>query len=511
MPGRKSRRCWNTSRKSSQKGGLRIGGGSYGVAFRPALPCMGRAGVRTANHVSKIVHSQTMVDEWRRGRIIHGIPGINQYLTYPDDQCYLNTNATNAANQFNADRLGGFRNMMGRFPQLISADGGDPVYKDFTLNANQYVPFVESLPNLFEGLQLLHANHVVHRDIKPPNIVTRQLPDGRFETKMIDVGLLAYTNRVPGFDAAAQARNQLSVLNPRENDIYARPTSYMPYDLTLMYSGDGFQRYTDIPHALNNIRGLYSNWRNHQQELFQILPYTAFNYTTQGFVSHPSYNDLILILNAPGSLYRAHGPAEIETIFQKADIWMLGFTLLSVWTQLINQTVVKFINAAGVIQYQVYMVKQKFSAELGDQDFDVSMIPQIIADAGHPDLVPRATINWYTAISRDITVPLSRMCYAMMHPDPRHRPTLVESLATFQGLLPMIRQHFSGADVQQHLVALRIARPGAVPVLAVESPAAAGGGGGGAATPAASQNNGSAGGKKQEGGRRNKKTRRARK
>lgn len=481
--------------RRKQKGGRRIGGGSYGVAFRPSLPCVGRG--RVPNMISKVVSRETQDDEWRRSRIVDRIPAIAQFVAYPTAQCDLNRPAVNAANRFDLVEMFQFRNNQGIYPMLLSPDGGDSLY-DIVLQANQYSPLIESMANVFHGLWVLHMNHIVHRDIKLANIVTRQQPDGEFITKLMDVGLLTYSNRVVENTQEDIDHNIVSVFNPVENNIYNEPTYYMPFDLTLMYSGDGYFRYSAIPFSLNNLRANYDTWVEQQRIWSGVIPFRMFNTHRRIIYPIPQFDDLITLLNTPGSVYRRHSPADIELIFRAADIWMLGFTMLELWSKLTHQAVMSTVGQTGVVRNRVYMMRRKFRAELGDSDLDILTLGNKLIERRQEGLIPQDTLDWYVSIANNITLRWHNICLLMIHPNPVRRIDLVDAAGRFNALLPIIRRHFSGPDVQQHLIALRILPPaaaGAVAVVAVENLPAAGGGGGGA----------------QGGGGRSQKTRRSRK
>jgi serine/threonine protein kinase len=491
-----------------QKGGRRIGGGTYGVAFRPALPCVGTG--RTPDSVAKVVSDETQADEWRRGRIVHNIRGIDRFIAYPTSQCILDQVALIPANGFVQANMVNFRDARGQFPMLLSSDGGDSFF-DIRLTGDQYIPFLESLPNVFQGLWILHLNHVVHRDIKPQNLVTRRLANGQFESKILDVGLLVYSNQVVEAGPEDIAHNQLSVFNPEMNLIYSEPTSYMPFDLTLMYNGDGYQRYDDIPFSLNINRYRYQTWVEDQTYYFATLPYQKFDERRQSLVPDPPFNDLIVTLNAPGGLYRRHSPQDIEQIFFAADIWMLGLTMLYLWTKMTYQAVIKVTDLAGVSSNTVFMMKNKFAAELGGDQIGVNDLENLLFNENQVGLIPQETIDWYVTIANDITIPWHEICMAMMHPDPAQRIDLVTAAGRFDALLPVIRNHFSVPNFQQHLIALRIQRPGAVAAVAAAGGGAAAAGGGGAAAAGGGGGGGRMATPAHFGGQRKQKTRRTRK
>jgi serine/threonine protein kinase len=471
----KNRMARKTVRRGrKQHGGGKIGQGSYGAVFYPALKCW-QNDARRPNHVSKILKNTSLEDELRRARILENLPGVKQYISFPDRACGLNLYNVNDENEFNETSLANFKTN-GEFSMLLSPYSGVNLYKDFKLRGDQYVPFFNSLPNVFEAVQFLHANHIAHRDIKPANIVTLQQADGSFVTKLLDVGILVYTNQVPSTAPQARQHNLLSIVNYGERQIYEHSTSYMPFDVVLMYEPRWKNRFTSIESELRSLRAEYSAWTKSHQIYFHMFPYTVFHRVNGQYEPLPSMNDLINTLDDNFSIFKSRQADVLEVLARKLDIWCLGFTMMSVWRQLTNQAVMKVANADGTKNSYVYMTYHKFVDELGPGTIPVSSLEQILRDEKREGLIPQETIDWYRAVAEEITVPWNAMCMRMMEADPANRPELDESLVEFRNLLPVIQRLFSGANVYQHLVILRIAE--ATGAAAAGGGAAAAGGGG---------------------------------
>lgn len=503
--------------------------GTYGKVFRPALPCVGAAGQRPLNHVSKVSkkgsNTESVALEWSVSQELNKIPGIDKYFAIPDQSCDVNLTHLTPENRFNASVMQ--RKMTGAIPMFQVPDGGDDVYKRLILAPVDYIPFYMSLTNIFEGVNFLHDHHVAHRDIKPLNIVSKKRLDGSFETKFIDPGMSIFLNIDYSGTAAADAHNELTFQDEYHLQYFYAPTLYMPFDLVLLYTENGIPRYDDIPYSLNQIGPqAYTQWASYQLKFFKIMPFETVDRTGSG-MPYPSFKNVVAQLST--SIYRNAMPDVIATIIQAADVWMWGFTLMAIWTRLTNLMVIHYEVRPGQIQDTLYMIADAFKAEIGDDIVSLDDLPQILVDIQQPDLIPADTIKWYRNVGHDVIVPLNEICMAMMAVRPEDRITIDEALGRYIALAPEFGRYFTEEQVARHFTNLRIIKDvpaGAAAAGGGGGAAAAGGGGGSArvATPApvmnkptTQQNNYvainivSAGGKKQEGGRRSKKTRRSRK
>lgn len=517
------RKQHKTHRKQRGAGGNMEG--TFGKVFRPALPCVGAAGQRPPNHVSKVskrgANAESVAFEWRVSQELGKIPGIEHYFAFADQSCDVNLTHITPANRFNASVMR--RKPTGAIGMFQVPDGGDDVYKSLHLTAADYIPFFMSLTNLFEGLSFLHEHQVAHRDIKPLNVVSKKMGDGSFQTKYIDPGMSIFLNIDYSGTAAAAAHNELTFLNEYNTQYFYGATSYMPFDLVLLYTVRGMPRYDDIPYSLNQTGPrAYAQWASSQLKFFNIVPFETIDQNGNPS-AYPDFATMRTELS--NSLYRNAAHDNIATIIKAADVWMLGFTLMAVWTRLTNLMVIQYESSPGHIQEKLFMIADKFTSEIGDDALSLDDLPQILVDIGLPDLIPADTIKWYRHVGQDVITPLHAICMAMMAVKPEDRITIDEALGRYIALAPAFRRYFTEDQVARHFSNLRIIK-GVPAAVAAGGAAAAGGGGGGArvATPApvmnkptTQQNNyvavnvAPAGVKKQEGGRRSKKTRRSRK
>lgn len=493
-----------------QRGAGHVEKGTYGKVFRPALPCVGHAGQRPVNHISKVSNLETTALEWNISQKLNQIPGIEQFYEIPDESCDVNIAHLRPDNGFNVSVMKARAN--GGIPMLQMRDGGNDLFKHLQLTPPDFIPFFTSLTNLFDGLLFLHNNNVAHRDIKPANVVSKKSHDGSFISKFIDPGLNIFLNIDYSGTAAAWEHNKYTIVNEINTQYFYEPVPYMPFDLVLLYTSGGIPRYDDIPYSLNQLGPrAYRAWTVRQLKYFSINPYEKILPTGQA-EENPSFKTLVAVLS--NSAWRNAMPDKIIQIIKAADIWMLGFTLMAVWTRLTKQMVIHFESKPGTIEDKVYFIPNAFP-EIGEGAIGLDDLAQVLIEIQQPDLIPADTIGWYKKVAQDITLPLNKIFMDMMAVAPEDRITIDEALGRYTALLEPIRRHFTKDQVARHFVNLRI-------IKAPAGAAAAGGGGGGrVATPAvnkpvAQQNNYVAinvapvGGKKQEGGRRSKKTRRNR-
>jgi serine/threonine protein kinase len=461
-----------------QRGGRPIGGGSYGVVFRPALPCVGAVppGSRPANHVSKIATPATIQREWVFSQALAKIPDAHTYFAFPDKPCFLNSGHLVAENEFGTASLQQHIAPIakfGPFQMLQMPDAGTDLGK-LRLAANEVIQLFYGLQNLFVGLQDLHKYHLAHRDIKLDNLIAQKMPDGSFKVKFIDVGLMLSLHVDPGVDNQSHLLNYFSVLNEKSGEIYKHPLSYMPFDLILMFKGEHSPpRYTNLVASLTPFNLAYEKWAIDQLKHMGVSPFIQYdNHANMNFF--PTFDSYIQIIAQPDGGYANLTLDTRADIYEAADVWCLGLSLLAFWTRFSHQIVLQ-MRGAGNVSHIVYMKNINFKAESQDD-----LIPLDLLAATFPRLITKETLDWYKTVANEITLPWNEMCMKMMDPEPLKRPFVDEAFELYKALLPKILQHFKPSAVRQHFPALRIPlAPEVAPVAAVDAAAAAAGGGGG--------------------------------
>lgn len=206
------------TRRSHRKGGALIGKGTYGCVYRPALRCNSNTRRRN-NTITKFMTKEDAYEEYKKRYILKSLDPDQRYYLYPQDFCRpaSNLDSTNQANLASC-KLG---TRPTHFLQLT--DGGISLL-GFECPTADRPAFVRSLLGLCEGLQLLHSHDIVHMDIKPPNIVTRQSANGSYLTRFIDMGFL--------FEISQYRR-----LSSEERSIFGQDYLFWPYETRWLAPG----------------------------------------------------------------------------------------------------------------------------------------------------------------------------------------------------------------------------------------------------------------------------------
>jgi len=195
------------SRQSKKHGGKFIYAGAFGCAFGPALKCQG-SNTRKNGYISKLIEGTEAEKEWSAASVVRSLNSSFKYFVYPDEKCH--PASANSSDEVDKCALQ-FSNPM----LLLSPNGG----KDLThleVMLTDVPAYFKGFLNVFDGVALLHANEIVHKDIKLSNIIGLKMKDGTFNLRLIDFGL---------------SRSFSHVINYPKIDNYA----YWPYDVRFLY------------------------------------------------------------------------------------------------------------------------------------------------------------------------------------------------------------------------------------------------------------------------------------
>ncbi len=258
-----------TKRSKKQKGGKYVGQGTYGCGFKsPALPCKNRE--RPYNTLSKLVQQETADEEEVVNEQFRILDPEKKYFLSSTERCEFNPANFQVTNEKEKCSLmfpppGKEVEIMD--PYLIQMPEGGRDLEQITIIPSDVIPFFESLENLFDGLDKAHKKSIFHMDVKPPNMVSKKLPDGKFHTRFIDFGLSLF----PGKAA---------------EDVYSSHYKFWSPETMFLYNS----------HLDDNaMKEHLTFWKNTQESFYKYLRPPSEKYTKY-FYSSPGIRPAAIIM-----------------------------------------------------------------------------------------------------------------------------------------------------------------------------------------------------------------------
>jgi len=149
--------------------------------------------------ISKLMDPIPAKREFDETRILVGLDPDKRYFIWPNKICDVDPQYLRKPD---GSYLSSLQMCKTQFEQvdankkLLYIDySGKPIYKVNILNTSEIPLIFNSVINLLEGINVLHANNLVHLDIKISNILTLK-KGGIITSKFIDFGLMIY---IPNF------------------------------------------------------------------------------------------------------------------------------------------------------------------------------------------------------------------------------------------------------------------------------------------------------------------------
>jgi serine/threonine protein kinase len=324
-----------------------------------------------------------------------------KYTVYPVGAC-------RPAEQTNAERLenpfDSCKEAQGARVLLQSPYGGKSLQSFIPPAMADYVPFMESWANLFEGLDKLHYGNYAHLDIKPPNIVSGQATTTEdYHTRYIDFGLGVQINALP-------------YMPPWKTLVYATPYVVWPYETRFLCSAFQKSHITaaSVDEFIHNVfryraefvpAGIYGNAE-------RKITYTV--------------DDALEIWN----MYQALPTDDrYRHIAMATDVYSLGLALATIYAGITGH-----FGGFGDNIHFLYYSDFKNPLEFGNH-------PHRDTTFWEPRMGSRA-YAWHLEVAEEVSIPFYAMCRQMMAPLPFHRPEAADALKTFNQILPNIRRLF---------------------------------------------------------------------
>ena len=401
------------STRRRYKGGRFLGKGTYGCTFGfPPLKCAGEPVRKSDEYISKYVVKKEARTEGIKSKWFKKFDPSDIYFLTASTICDLDPTDIQPTNQFGKCHIP----IAPENKLIFFKNAGTDLLK-FKPTPDQMIPFYQSLPHLFDGLELAHRNRTYHRDIKLPNVVTLQQPDGSFLTRFIDLGI-----------GVTHPIKQITVAQ-----YYGHFYVYWPFDIYFIYR-DRFTGPTRLDRLVGgeNFSDRYNKFLDKYREQFPNTYYPFDNADGSPIVT---YDSMVTILMNPDNL-----SLTLEKRIELADIYSLGILMLQCFRYF--GLTIMFDGADSNVSIN-YIKPNNKSYNI---DIDTLSLPPFSFDA--------TIVEWFHNVSTEIYLPLLILVKEMCNPAPTKRMDLMVAKEYFETLLlPNIELYLTGPQVQNALSA----------------------------------------------------------
>lgn len=433
--------------RKSLKGGRFLGEGGYGCAFtEPPLPCLKPGGGvfprRSSDQISKLMYSSSMQTAIQTNRMFRRIDPTQTYFISAGDQdrCKPALSKPYLQPSDELDKC----SLNPAYPlELLFFEMGGKDLSEITLTARDYAPFFKSLLNILKGMKLAHDNQIVHLDIKPQNIVSRRLPNGEFQTRLIDYDLAIDLTTLRGRnDAALNTLSNVYAFWPFETKLIhprnALNSIPSPHDS----SYEQFQKKDTLNRYLSN---WYTNVNPKILKGFVVGDGMPFSLAGIGQLNATTYlNQYAPNLNLTDSTYKEY----LKTV----DIYMLGITLGIMMNRFFHYLLIsKDYNNC------VFSIFVKVKTGSIEKYVDVQ---KLVANGFSKEIQ-----DWHVLIESEITDFYAQLVELMTSMNVSRRSTIDEAIEIYTLFLHLFDTYFTEDAIQTYLVPLGTIQVDAQPAL----------------------------------------------
>lgn len=412
----KTRRNKTKHRKHRKtRGGKIAGRGASGCVYRPAMRCKGNNST-TTNTVSKYMRAYTAEEEFQTQHMLSQIDPDNHYFIYPTRLCDVANNYTNAElveNPIRNCRV--HSNNASNMRLLQIPDGGDTLQAwinrySYSMDPVHTLNMLESFDNLMRGVGLLHANDMMHMDIKSINVVGKQIDDA-IHLRLIDFGL---------------ALNPLHFSELPSYSIEHYEADYFIWPFETRYLAD-----IHSPLTTHTFQGFLDTLRKECEYTYYKFMLKRSDVVTMQHRTNPDgtkTSEYIYDVNNPNFIFRKNAEFlaglshidRIRYIATKTDVYSLGRLLLKMYSELTHHV---FDSVTKSLKYMY-----------GDGELHTfeEMREELLEDDELYESILRL---------RDIlTKRIHMLCFHMTNVNVQKRFTMSEALRDWETILKLVKQ-----------------------------------------------------------------------
>jgi len=441
-----------------KRGGAFVAKGSYGCVFKKQpLKCKNERTRRNNSYISKLSSKNTAEEEYTQSRIIRHYDPTEKYFVTAEKECSLNNLNVQMENELSRCNL---KQIKHAIRTKNYSNTGLVIYKDagidfhrIKLAVEDYIPFYESIANLFTGLKFIHSKGIIHRDLKSDNIISQKNADGSFTTRLIDVGFMCPLKPIEDTLSVGLNTNQ-QMLVRRCDFSYVRTEArtYGPFYEFMFGPPADSEKKTRIQEYQGgkDFSTVYEEW------VEDVSKYLGSDDPFKGEDEAPAhkYSDVMDALVEVWSGYenkefnaepgaKNAGPEFVLKLTSKVDIFSFGMILAKLQERYIAHTVER---KGGALQ---------------------TFVPRstILKNAGAPDLwvnvdeltrygIAEQEAAWHTAVANRISIPIHQLMVKMSDLDPRRAIELDEALRDYTDILGAVRELYMPSKIYKGLKAV---------------------------------------------------------
>lgn len=459
-----------------RRGGAFVAKGSYGCVFKkPPLKCKDNATRKNNSYISKLSSKNTADEEYAQSLVLRYYDPREQYFVTAESSCALNNSNIKPENGLSSCTLNTIKKAIknknySNAHLVLYKNAGTDLHR-LPLAVEDYIPFYESIINLFNALKFIHSKGILHRDLKSDNVISQKNSDGSFTTRLIDVGFMCPLKPLEG-EPSEMLIEQQRFFAKQCTFWYGnkKARSYGPfYEYLFAEASSGKESRIQEYQEGKDFSTVYENW------VEDVSKYIGSNDPFKNEDDTPRYRysdvmDALVEVWGEKAMQefststgpQSTGPAFVLELGSKADVFCLGLLLSKVQRRYVEHKVDREGGAMKTFVPRSTLLKNAGAPEIW---VDV----EELATYG----VPSEEAAWHIAVANRISKPLHTLMIRMSNLDPRRAIDLNEAVREYSEILPAIRELYTPANVYKALKAIDAFPDLAAPVAGVSSKPAA--------------------------------------